>query len=82
MVAIDRLPLTPMPAITTQSLRHSFATACVNAGVEVTKLSAMMGHRDVATTQQYYVKQKLRDLHSAAGDIDGALGKALLRGAE
>ncbi len=64
---------TPLPKITPFSLRHSFATSCVNAGIEVTKLSKWMGHVDIATTQKYYVKQKLKDLRSDAALIDDSL---------
>lgn len=60
-----------LPRITAFSLRHSFATSCVNAGIEVTKLSKWMGHVDTATTQKYYIKQKLKDLSSDAALIDG-----------
>lgn len=35
---------TPVPAVTLFSARHSFATACVNAGMEISKLSAILGH--------------------------------------
>lgn len=63
----------PLPRITPFSLRHSFATSCVNAGIEVTKLSKWMGHRDIATTQKYYVKQKLKDLRSDAALIDDSI---------
>ena len=64
----------PLPHVTIKSLRHSFATACVNAGMEVTKLSAIMGHADIRTTEQYYVRQKIADLHGVGGIIDDALG--------
>ena len=63
----------PLPHITIKSLRH-FATARVNAGMEVTKLSAIMGHADIRTTEQYYVRQKIADLHGVGGIIDDALG--------
>lgn len=60
----------PLPRITPFSLRHSFATACVNADIDVTKLFPWMGHADMHTTQQYYVKQKLKDLNKDAELID------------
>lgn len=63
----------PLPRVTIKSMRHSFATACVNAGVEVTKLSAIMGHADIRTTERYYVRQKVSDLHNAGAAIDSAL---------
>ena len=64
----------PLPGVTLGTLRHSFATACIDAGVEVAKLSAWLGHRDVTTTYNRYVKPRLADLHGAVSAIDDALG--------
>lgn len=66
---------TPLPRVTMASLRHSFATACVNEGMEVSKLSRIMGHADVKTTMRYYVRQKLGDLKAAVDAMDGARDK-------
>ena len=65
----------PLPRVTMASLRHSFATACVNEGMEVSKLSRIMGHADVKTTMRYYVRQKLGDLKAAVDAMDGARDK-------
>lgn len=63
---------TPLPRVTMASLRHSFATACVNEGMGgVSKLSRIMGHADIKTTMRYYVRQKLDDLKVAADVMDG-----------
>lgn len=62
---------TPLPRVTMASLRHSFATACVNEGMEVSKLSRIMGHADIKTTMRYYVRQKLDDLKVAVYAMDG-----------
>ena len=35
------------------SLRHSFATHLVEAGVEITAIKMMLGHRNIQTTAQY-----------------------------
>lgn len=61
-----------LPRVTIHSLRHSFATACINAGVEVSKVSAWLGHREVSTTYNRYVKPLLRDLQSEVSVIDAA----------
>lgn len=61
----------PLPRVTMASLRHSFATACVNEGMEVSKLSRIMGHADIKTTMRYYVRQKLDDLKVAVDAMDG-----------
>ena len=44
----------------------------MNAGVEVTLLSAIMGHRDIKTTMRCYVRQKSADLHRAIETLDTA----------
>ena len=44
------------------NMRHSFATACVNAGIEITKVSRMLGHTQVSTTVQRYVRFKAEDI--------------------
>ena len=37
------------------ALRHTFATRCVEAGVDVKTLSEILGHSDVKTTLNRYV---------------------------
>lgn len=44
------------------NMRHSFATACVNAGIEIAKVSRMLGHTQVSTTVQRYVRFKAEDI--------------------
>lgn len=56
----------PLPKITAFSTRHSFGTACANAGVELTKLCSWMGHVDSSVTKKYYIKQKLKNLYTDA----------------
>lgn len=41
------------------SLRHSFATNCVDSGVDVKTLSEILGHSDVSTTLDLYVHSSL-----------------------
>lgn len=64
----------PVPRLTQFSMRHSYGTASINAGVEVTKLSRIMGHVDVHTTQTRYVKQRFDDLRDEMSVIDSAMG--------
>ena len=40
-------------------LRHTYASRCVECGVDVKSLSEMLGHADVRTTLQVYVHSSL-----------------------
>ena len=44
-----------LPEINFHSLRHTFATRCVEVGVDVKSLSQILGHSNVATTLNTYV---------------------------
>lgn len=59
-----------LPKLTAFSCRHSFGTASANAGVELTKLCSWMGHVDSSVTKKYYIKQKLKNLHTDAEIIN------------
>ena len=61
-----------LPQVRIMSLRHSFATACINAGIEVSSVSKMLGHCDVTTTYNSYVRPRLQDLKGDVGIIDSA----------
>lgn len=64
-----------LPRLTLYTMRHSFATACIDAGVEVAKLSRWLGHCNVSTTYNMYVRPRLSDLSgSAVPIIDEAMG--------
>lgn len=67
----------PLPHITIFSMRHSFGTACIDAGIEVAKLAKWMGHADVSTTYNRYVKPRLKDLKRDTALIDRAFDEAL-----
>lgn len=45
------------------SLRHTFGTDCVTAGIDALTLAKLMGHADIRTTNKYYVHQspEMRD---------------------
>lgn len=40
-------------------LRHTYASRCVERGVDIKSLSEMLGHADVRTTLQVYVHSSL-----------------------
>lgn len=65
---------TPVPRMTQFSMRHSFGTTCITAGIEVSKLSRWMGHVDVTTTINRYVGHRIADPYEDADIIDAALG--------
>lgn len=66
-----------LPRVTLMSLRHSFATACIRAGVEVSSVSAWLGHEETSTTYNRYVKPTIDDLHKDVSLIDFALNNAI-----
>ncbi len=44
-----------LEGVTFHTLRHTFATRCVEAGFDLKSLSEILGHRDVKTTMNLYV---------------------------
>jgi integrase len=65
-----------VPHITATTLRHSFATASVLSGVNVASLSKWLGHADITTTLNRYVRPLASDLREEAVRIDAAYGLA------
>ena len=56
------------------ALRHTFATNCVRAGVDVRTLSEMVGHTKIAFTLQQYVHTNLTTMRDAMGAVEGLKG--------
>lgn len=63
------------PMVTMQTMRHSFASACIDAGIDIAKVSAWLGHTNITTTLNRYVKTRKKDLDSALNVINQAMGK-------
>lgn len=59
-----------LPLVTMQSMRHSFASACIDAGIDIAKVSAWLGHTNITTTLNRYVKTRKKDLTSAVDTIN------------
>ena len=58
--------------VTMYAMRHSFATSCIRAGIDVALVSKWLGHKDVSTTYNRYVKPLLADLQDEVSTIDAA----------
>lgn len=58
-----------VPRLTVLSLRHSFATSAIRAGINVASVSAWLGHASVATTLDRYVKPLQSDLRADVADV-------------
>lgn len=58
--------------ITPYQLRHTFATECVNSGMNVFVLQQLMGHSDISMTRRYTdINQKQLELaHNAFSPLD------------
>lgn len=61
-----------VPCFTCLSLRHSFATAAIRSGVNVAHLSKMLGHTNITTTYNRYVRPLQDDLQDAVAVLDAA----------
>lgn len=67
--------------LTAHSLRHSFGTDLVDAGVDIRVIAELMGHESVATTQIYTAvsaERKRAGIHALpAGPVPTTSGRAL-----
>ncbi|MHB8499710.1 MAG: tyrosine-type recombinase/integrase [Candidatus Acidiferrales bacterium] len=58
--------------VTVHTFRHSFATACLNTGMDLRSIQQLMGHRNLNFTQRY--------LHVATANLQGTHAKFHPRG--
>lgn len=62
-----------LPPLKFHGLRHSFATRCINAGVDIKTVSVLLGHSDVSTTLNVYTHPDLDQKRSAITKLFKAL---------
>ena len=58
--------------VTLQTLRHSFASAALNAGVPIHVVSKLLGHTNIMTTYTRYVKTSNSDILHGIDTINSA----------
>lgn len=58
------------------TLRHSYATQCIEKGVDVKSLSEMLGHADITTTLRLYVHPSMDSKRQAVQKISFLGGAA------
>src|SRR5690606_18426845 len=54
-----------LPLIKFHGLRHTFATRCINAKIDVKTISTILGHSNISTTLNTYVHPNLEQKKSA-----------------
>lgn len=61
------------PDLKFHTLRHTYASLCINAGIKPIDIAAMMGHRNVKTTLTVYAHLINTDDHAGNMAALGAL---------
>lgn len=61
---VEYLQKNDLPYVTILNMRHSFATACLMAGMEISKVSRYLGHASISTTVNRYVRYKDEEMVS------------------
>lgn len=58
-----------LPPVTLENMRHSFATSCLHAGMNIEDLSRMLGHSNINTTFKRYIKPDLANIRAGLAKI-------------
>ncbi|RSX56782.1 site-specific integrase [Bifidobacterium samirii] len=62
-----------LPHVPARNLRHSWATNALTAGADIAVVSRMLGHSDIKTTAQYYLRPDITALRDAQRLFERAL---------
>lgn len=65
---------TPLPSFSCHTLRHTYCTNLIAAGVELTAASALMGHRDITTTANIYNDVQREQMEAAVRQMERYVG--------
>lgn len=71
-----------MPDCNFHAMRHGFATACLEKGIDCKTVSAILGHASTRTTMDIYVHTSLRQKQDCIDAIDRALKASPISGDE
>jgi integrase len=62
---VDLMLKLELPPMKFHGLRHSFATRCVNANIDIKTVSVLLGHSNVSTTLNIYAHPDLEQKKTA-----------------